>query len=138
MGEANELRLAQETFNGKLYIREWQPGDGLRCSVGKKTTRVPCGPPVAVTLQVNSYRWRPNEDRYQRVVCALHLPGVTSAGEISADADKAARERLLVEHWEDYQRYVDEEVARRVEETIEFASEELRRLALGEHEEASR
>lgn len=127
---ASDFVLDHESFNGKLYIREWQPGDGLRCSAGKKAGRVLCGPPVAVVLLVKSYHWRTKEDRFHRISCALHLPGVTSAGDISAAADRAARERLLVEHWDDYQQYLSEAIAQRVADTIQFASEKLRKLAL--------
>lgn len=66
------------------------------------------------------------------MVCALHLPDAVSPGEIMADAETAARERLAVAHWDEFQALIAEEVASRVEQAYTFVSEHLRQLASGE------
>ncbi|MFB4320652.1 hypothetical protein [Actinomadura sp. 21ATH] len=116
----------------QIEIREWQPGDGLACSwANRAPSRIPCGPPVAV--QVNRvHSGTQFEKAYRRVVCALHLPGSVQPGEVMVDAEKAARERLAVAHWDEYQALIAEEISRRVEEAYSFASEELRRIATGQ------
>lgn len=116
----------------KIQIREWRPGDGLNCSFATRSTkRVPCGPPVAVQT---TEHW-PGQ-RYSRtvrhVVCALHLPGMVRPGEVVAEAEKAARERIAVAHWDEFQRMREEEIQTRVNTLYEFASEELRRIVTDE------
>ncbi|MDG3012182.1 hypothetical protein G4X40_18740 [Rhodococcus sp. D2-41] len=109
IGERNET----ETF-----IRPWSPGDGLVCSQAGKQKRSPCGPPVASKMilyprgtYVRHGEWR--EKRIHSVVCVSHLAGqfASSPGGERAEVERAAREQLIVAHWDEYQAAVAERFA---------------------------
>jgi hypothetical protein len=131
-------------FRRSIFIRAWNPGDGLTCSWAKSAKTTPCGPPVAVTVTESRERcWRDwckggcasCNKAVRRTVCQNHIPGLYNSGEVNAEARKAATERLAVEHWEDFQRYIDEETRSRREKAFRFADSEIRRIVLGESEE---
>lgn len=115
-----EYTVVEETTGHRILIRAWQPGDGLICSFSKRAPRErPCGRPVAVTITQDlrpcwrswcrdSARECDCGRRTRRLVCANHIPSLASPGAISVEARKKATERLLVEQWDTWQRYVKE------------------------------
>ncbi|SES03585.1 hypothetical protein [Streptomyces qinglanensis] len=122
-----------------VHIRAWTPGDGISCAWACKPKSTPCGPPVAVTLtEVRECCWRdrcndrcrPKIRAKRRVVCRNHIPGLYDSWQINLEARKAATERLVVQHWDEYQRYVEDETAARRQEAFEFADPEIRRIVL--------
>lgn len=130
----SNFTLADESLTTRTYIRAWEPGDGLTCHFAKRAPREqPCGQPVVVALVeeqpiTGGYRRKVTRTR---VVCRNHVPGLTRPSEISAEAKKAAVERVIVEHWDDYQRYIAEETVARQEKALEFADPEIRAIILG-------
>ncbi|MER6832673.1 hypothetical protein ABT320_01565 [Streptomyces cellulosae] len=134
--------VLQETSRVRVLIRSWEPGDGLTCSNAKGApSELPCGRPVAVTItedldpcwrnhcQKRDCGHRPR--RRRRVVCVNHIPTLKSPGEVTAAARKAATERLIVEHWDEWQKYLDAATAVAVAEQFEFADPEIRRVVMG-------
>ncbi|WTW93674.1 hypothetical protein OG216_09915 [Streptomycetaceae bacterium NBC_01309] len=116
--------------NSKVAIRAWEPGDGLSCSSSRGFSRIPCGPPVAVVI-TKTYANRPDlrGRTIRRVACAHHLPGIAKPPhQISVEAGKAAQERIIAEHWDDYQAALAEELNRRLGEMYEGIDEPIRRL----------
>jgi hypothetical protein len=116
-----------------IRIEARQPGDGVICHhTDRKNAadRVPCQRPVAVIhTEVGVVRAGGVEvHSRRRVVCALHFPGATSAGDISADARKAATERVLTAHWDDYQAALREETDTRLAAALEAVDESVRGL----------
>lgn len=131
----SDFKLVDENLIHRVFIRSWRPGDGLVCTHAKVAPRdLPCSEPVAVVL---SEEKREPLGRYgrragtQRVVCRNHAPGLARPHQLNADAKTAASERLIVEHWETYQRYIEEELAARTAAALEFADPEVRRIVLG-------
>lgn len=123
----------------RTVIRAWEPGDGLECSYANRSARhFPCGPPVGlVTVHTRevvgaavSGWWRYKAT--SRAVCAHHLPGVASPGELRQAAEKAALERLATNHWDEYRDCLDKEVRDRRAAAIDVADEKLRALLLAE------
>lgn len=88
--------------------RPWQPGDGIRCSLATRAPReMPCGPPVVTVTQPVQYGsgryWSP----MKRVLCANHADADHTPSAVMTKAKKAATERLITEHWDTYQEYVE-------------------------------
>jgi hypothetical protein len=96
---------------GRTEYRDWQPGDGLRCSFSNRTpAEVPCGKPVKTSVSVQdvgSYRDR----TVQRPLCANHAPGGTPPHQVTVEARKVAHERLCTEHWDEYNKYYLDAIA---------------------------
>lgn len=134
----SEYTLIQETGSDRLFIRAWQPGDGVTCSFSRMQRGMPCTPPVAVTItedkreQFGKY----SRSKTRRIICRNHLPGLSRPAEVNADAKKAATERLIVEHWDAYQQYLAEETRARREAEFDFADPEIRKLVLAATDEA--
>lgn len=120
-------------------IRAWRPGDGLTCWRAKAAPKdVPCGPPIAhITGWYSTYRTNLTPRTY--VVCRNHLPGLPLASEVQVDAEKAAREELIVAHWDAYQELLAKHVESLQRESLPDLPEELRTLLLagGDTEEAA-
>lgn len=112
------------------HIREWRPGDGITCSRARQAPpSTPCGPPVAVYRSpVASFGPGRGEGSRSYVVCAGHLPLGDAPGVISAAAHKAAAEQLIVEHWDEYQRLIQEHIEREMSAKREALPESLRHL----------
>lgn len=127
----SEYTLLEENQNSRIFIRSWAPGDGLVCAFAKRAPReTPCGKPVAVAVTEDIRQYGGNR-KIRRIVCVNHIPGLPRPGDLSIEARKAAAERLVVEHWDDYQRYLEEEMQARREGVFEFADPEIRRIVLG-------
>lgn len=124
--------LLRESSLFRIYIRRWRPGDGLACAETHKRGTISCGPPVAVSLtqdlEPNGVLKTSRFARRRRVVCALHVPTVGAAGQEAAAARKAATERLISEHWDLFQSYVEQETSTRIGALSVEASELLDRL----------
>lgn len=141
---SEQFAALTESKSLRIYIRSWQPGDGLACTYAKAAKATPCGRPVAVTLTEEERPcWRgagcmgPTcgcKKSVRRTVCANHIPGLYRSGEVNAEARKAATERLAVAHWDDYQRFLEEETRSRREKAFQFADPEIRRIVLGENQ----
>ncbi|MEU6279761.1 hypothetical protein [Streptomyces sp. NPDC047028] len=143
----NTETVLQETDRVRILIRSWQPGDGLICAHAKRAPReMPCGKPVAVTITEDlDPCWRAGcgtracahrpKSRHRRIVCANHIPTLASPGEVTAGARKTATERLIVAHWDEWQKYLDEETAQAVAKRFEFADPEIQRLVMGAAED---
>lgn len=111
-------------------IREWRPGDGLRCRWASKAPReVPCGVPAAV-ITLHDFKPGPYRANTCRswVVCQNHIPGVVPAGQIRVQAEKFAREKVLADHWDDYQTQLKEEAERLLEAQMVDVPERIREL----------
>jgi hypothetical protein len=133
----SDFVLIEENWLQKVFVRAWEPGDGLTCSHAKAAPRdLPCTEPVAVTVTEDKRetsrtgRWSRTDTR--RLLCRNHAPGLARPSQIHADARKAALERLAVENWATYQRYVDEEIQSRRDQALVQAPPEIRRIVLGE------
>lgn len=74
----------------------WQPGDGLQCSnINRAAAGHPCGPPVLV-----------RRGRTRRLLCETHVATEFVRGGLgvsNAEAEKQARETVLLNHWDEYQ-----------------------------------
>ncbi len=134
----SEYTLLQETQSDRLFIRAWQPGDGVTCSFARMQRGMPCTPPVAVTVTEDKreHFGKYNRTKTKRIICRNHLPGISCPSQINADAKKAATERLIVEHWDDYQKYLAEETLARREAEFDFADPEIRKLVLAAGDDA--
>jgi hypothetical protein len=64
------------------------------------------------------------------VICAYHLSDQCSPGGLSLEAETAAREKVIVAHWDEYQTAVREFMAPLVEAMIGNLPEELKLLVL--------
>lgn len=98
-------------------LRDWQPGDGLRCVFATRAPRgIPCGPPVK-TRVVEIYP-RPGSRQktaVRRALCSNHIQLGGTPSKLRAQADRIARERLLHAHWDEYEKYLAEEITKAVE-----------------------
>lgn len=142
---SDEFTLLSENHIERIYVRSWRPGDGLTCSHAKSApSKLPCGRPVAVAVSEKIFNycrcssWEPRSrcrcepKRFRRVVCLGHMPELKKPHEINAEATRVAHERLAAAHWDEWQKYVDEEVERAVAAQFEFADPEIRRIVLGD------
>jgi hypothetical protein len=91
--------------------RDWQPGDGLRCSFAKAAPiEVPCGPPVTTAIkEVDVIDRKPFSTK--KPLCKNHAPGGLLPNVLVAEAKKIAIERLCVEHWDDFEKYYRDAIA---------------------------
>ncbi len=103
-----------------LYVKAWEPGDGLTCSHATKGNKFSCGVPVAVTREIQRKArligsatprpwWEDNHRGF--VVCADHLAvhfSGSSVGELNAAAERSAREQVIAKHWDEYLAALDE------------------------------
>lgn len=84
------------SITGEPEWRAWQPGDGLQCSESRSASAgIPCGPPVLLRI-----------GRSRRVLCENHLASQFlrgGLGRANAEAEKQARETVLMNHWDEYQ-----------------------------------
>ncbi|MCT9092931.1 hypothetical protein N4G70_29265 [Streptomyces sp. ASQP_92] len=128
----SEYTLLQETQSDRLFIRTWAPGDGVTCSFARMQRGTPCTPPVAVTITEDKreHFGKYSRTKTKRIVCRNHLPGLSRPSEINTEARKAATERLIVGHWDEYQSYLAQETASRREAEFDFADPEIRKLVL--------
>jgi hypothetical protein len=119
-----------ERYNSHRELRVWKPGDGLTCSFASRASRNrPCGPPVAVR-HVVSHPTSIRPRQHREVICAYHLSDQCSPGGLSLEAETAAREKVIVAHWDEYQTAVREFMAPLVEAMIGNLPEELKLLVL--------
>lgn len=99
----------------ELYVKLWEPGDGLHCSHATKGRQFECGAPVAVTKEIErkvrligsatKNPWYQDSHR-KYVLCADHLAvhfSGTTIGELSAESERSAREQIIAAHWDEYQ-----------------------------------
>lgn len=90
--------------------RDWRPGDGITCGHAAKAPReIPCGPPVRTALTHMSSHGR--EVNKATPVCVNHSDGATPPSVVMVAARKAATERLIVAHWDEYQESLRQAVA---------------------------
>lgn len=126
----DEYTLLEENRNSRISIRSWKPGDGLTCAFAKRAPReTPCGKPVAVAVTEDIREYGKNA-KFRRVVCVNHIPGLPRPGDLALEARKAAAERLVVEHWDQYQKYLEEATQALRAGAFEFADPEIRRIVL--------
>lgn len=122
------------TYDGnegqETVLRPWEPGDGLHCTFSSRASRNrPCGRPVAVRVSKYSNVHRRNVPR-NTVVCSYHLSEQVRPGDLSLRAETAAREKVLAEHWDEYQAAIREYMQPAVEQMIGALSDELKALVL--------
>lgn len=102
---------------GTSIIRDWEPGDGIRCRFAKRApANIPCGLPVRTRITKSGSRPGGPVREWVTPMCANHAGG--QPGTLSAAADKAARERLIAAHYEEYLGYLKDESARVVDERL--------------------
>ena len=124
-----QIPLGQKYYT-QFTVRAWEPGDGLRCSYAKNAPRSrPCGRPVAVKIGQDTRTVRAASSRHY-VVCAYHLSTAITPGEMSAEAETAAREKVLAEHWDEYQQAIQEFMGPRVDEMIGTLPDGLKKLVI--------
>lgn len=117
-------------YNTHRVLRRWEPGDGLSCSYTTRASRSrPCGPPVAVRVHT-SHPQSDRPHRHKEVICAYHLTEDANPGELRVQAEREAREEVLVKHWEEYQAAIEAHMVPLVERTISNLPEELKLLVL--------
>lgn len=89
-------------------LRDWEPGDGLRCYLAKRSP-VPCGPPVKTAVSVESSGPRSPNKTVRRPMCSHHASARvagTTLGAVRAEAERMAYQRLAHEHWDEFQALV--------------------------------
>lgn len=123
--------LYQRSHYREIYLRRWRKGDPDVCIQAAKARNVPCGPPISMALTVKTSRYTSHRSELRRAVCAIHLPGFAGAGATSMNARRAATERLLADHADVYERYLREEIAKRVAEITDHAQAKLDELLGG-------
>lgn len=108
-------------------IRAWRPGDGLMCSFAPRASvDRPCGRPVAV--RVTSWLGRGSQLRTS-IVCMYHIGAAfLSPASLRAEAERVAREKIVVDHWDDYQGAVRAELNARIEAALIELPEDLRQI----------
>lgn len=90
----------------EIFVRVWEPGDGLRCSSAGYNRRIPCGEPAAVLKQV--LQQVPSKNCSQsvtRVLCLRHLasefdPQLGTPAE--HDVERKALEELASRYWDQF------------------------------------
>jgi hypothetical protein len=113
----------------RKMIRPWQPGDGLRCTfMTRASLEIPCGKPVAAKKVVDERIPPPRARTY--VVCTRHLTDAIRPCDIRSAADTAARQALIVKHWEEYQRLLQDQVRQRLADLCSGLSSEMQELVL--------
>jgi hypothetical protein len=93
-------------------LRDWRPGDGITCQFAKRAA-IPCGQPVkSRVITMEQLRRAPRT--VVQPLCANHAardvreePNFSISGRIR----KVATERLIAEHFEEYQRFLREAAA---------------------------
>lgn len=94
-------------------LREWRPGDGLRCTYHTRAPQgIPCGPPIKTWVSTQVSVRRSGRTTVARPVCANHTErGASMPSKMRAEADRIARERLIHAHWGEYEKYLAEATA---------------------------
>lgn len=127
MNESIDLGMRHNTHR---TLRAWEPGDGIACHYTRRASvNRPCGPPVAVRIHTS----HPKSDqphRHREVICAYHLTEEAQPGDLRAQAERQARELVLVQHWEEYQEAIEEYMRPLVKQTIGDLPKELKLLVL--------
>lgn len=136
MSTTHEHLFQVEDGNSAGTLRAWRPGDGLACSYANRASRArPCGRPVAV--KETSWRGQGTNHNvrtgttapYRTVVCMYHVDRfAVDPGRAHTEAEKIAREKVLTDHWDEYQRIIREETDARIEAAFGDLPEELREL----------
>lgn len=129
--------LSEKADRFTVLIRTWRPGDGIRCTFASRAgSEIPCGRPVAVKKVIDERRdaGTPTPPR-NLVVCANHLADAIRPCDIRNAADQAARQALIVEHWEQYKRLLKDEVQTRLNELCEGLPSEIQEIALAQLED---
>lgn len=94
-------------------LRDWLPGDGLTCTYSKRAPE-PCGRPIKTAVSTQSGGPGRPDRIVKRPLCEHHAVGRTTGwapGKVRAEADRRAHQRLVHEHWAEFQRYVSEATA---------------------------
>lgn len=97
--------------------RDWQPGDGMACGhIVRAAPEMPCGRPVKTNVREQASR--PNGPTHTIVtpLCSNHAMRGTTPGALLIKARKQAFEKLAADHWDEFQRNLQEAIARLVEE----------------------
>lgn len=89
-------------------LRDWRPGDGITCSF-KGRSAFECGAPVKTRVIAYEAVGRKHSSRRQPL-CAVHASATEVQG-ASATVRRQASDRLIVAHWDEYQRYLAEAAA---------------------------
>lgn len=101
------------TYEETEQMREWRPGDGLRCRFSS-IAAVPCGPPVRTKVSIVSMVGRAPQNM-RHVLCANHaansIRGYKSSGTLTMEARKRATERLITEHWDEFNKLFEDAIA---------------------------
>lgn len=96
-------------------MREWQPGDGLTCTYAKRApVDLPCGKPTVTAVSTQSAGPRNGNRTVHRPLCEHHASGHLNGetpGKVVTEAKKVATERLIHQHWDEFQRYIADAVA---------------------------
>jgi hypothetical protein len=94
-------------------LRDWQPGDGLRCRYATGAPpELPCGPPVKTQVRVRSAGPGRGDVEQRSPLCVNHARFGNSPGNVMAQARREATERLVAKHWDEYSGYLTEAIAR--------------------------
>lgn len=121
--------LPEKRYNKTTSIKPWEPGDGISCSHRNSRSHAPCTPPVAVIRTTEppsaSTRYSFGGTR-KRVVCRNHLARMFSDSSIGAEAERRAREAVLVAHWDEYQEQIKRQRVIASEEQFAGIPESLR------------
>ncbi|WP_433444594.1 hypothetical protein [Nonomuraea sp. CA-141351] len=123
--------LYERSHYREIYLRRRRKGDPDVCIQAAKARNVPCGPPIAMALTVKTSRYTSHRSELRRAVCAAHLPGFAGTGATGTNARRAATERVLADHADLYERYLDEEIAKRVADITKQAKAKLDQLLGG-------
>lgn len=107
------ITIREESIRGeRVTVRAWRPGDGLTCSSAAKLKdpAMRCGVPVAVIVSQQATGPGGRLKTVGRIACAIHLAGQFgfSRGETRVRAEKAARELVIANHWDEYQKALDD------------------------------
>lgn len=112
------FNIGTDSLGREYAVRAWVPGDGLFCSRSNRNAKTPCTAPVATLRTTRHNAWPTKETRHS-VVCRNHVakavhdvtPG--PSGDLNAQSEKAAKERVLAEHWDEYRAAFTAELAER-------------------------
>lgn len=133
-------------FGRPTSVEVWKPGMGLNCSHMDSSNRksFECGPPVArVTTRPTTYVSRSgvkSRAGSNYILCLNHLTNLTlsystrSKGKnLGAEATKRAKEKLIVDHWREYQALIDQYTEEIALETLQSLPGDLQAAVLEHH-----
>lgn len=97
--------------------RDWAPGDGLSCGHSAKApVEMPCGRPVKTNVRQQSTRPGGPTRTVVTPLCSNHSMVGMAPGALMTQARREAHEKLAADHWDEFQRNLQEAIARLVEE----------------------